>query len=299
MLSDDPKSCPHLEELLCAYALNALDEADRLLVEAHLFSGEGCPGCRRALAELQQTAALLGGTVGQQGPPASLRPQLMAALRPPQADRRAVPARSTLVPSRSRVRLTTLLVPLAGALVAVLFAASLVLYLRTSQRMDRLERQNDQMTAELAQLMAEDLPIPQTIRQLRAISYWMASPNTQVMDLQAMGDATESQGVLLVSGDGRRAILMVAGMEPLPSTAAYQVWLMRDGQRLSVGQVRVDPNGWGTAYLRPAESVFQYNWVRLTREGAEGAPAAGGPGEMVLAGRITTKKPAEQPGSPR
>lgn len=291
---NDPKTCPHLEDLLCAYALNALDEADRLLVEAHLFAGEGCPGCRRALAELQQTAALLGGSVGQQEPPVSLRSQLMAVLR--QSDRQAAPSRSTGAPSGSGVRLTTLLVPLAAALVAVLFAASLVMYLRTSQRVDRLEQQNDQMTAQLAQLLAEDSPIPQTLSQLRAISYWMASSNTQVMDLQGMGGATESQGVLLVSGDGRRAILMVAGMEPLPSSAAYQVWLMRDGQRLSVGQVRVDPNGWGTAYLRPSESVFQYSWVRLAREEAGGAPL---PGDMVLGGRITAKRPGEYPGSPR
>ncbi|MEK7815132.1 MAG: hypothetical protein AAB291_04345, partial [Chloroflexota bacterium] len=119
---NDPKICPHLEDLLCAYALNALDEADRLLVEAHLFAGEGCPGCRRALAELQQAAALLGGSVGQQGPPASLRSQLMAALR--QLDRQAAPSRSTDAPSRRRIRLTTLLVPLAAALVAVLVAIS-------------------------------------------------------------------------------------------------------------------------------------------------------------------------------
>ena len=287
---NDPKICPHLEDLLCAYALNALDEADRLLVEAHLFAGEGCPGCRRALAELQQAAALLGESVGQQEPPSFIRSQLMAALR--RLDRQAAPptSRGTGAPSRSRVRLTTLLVPLAAALVVVLVSVSLVMYLHTSQRMDRLEQQNDQLTAQFAEMAAEDSPIPQTLRQLRAISYWMASSNTQVMDLQAMGGATESQGVLLVSGDGRRAILMVAGMEPLPSSAAYQVWLMRDGQRLSVGQVRVDPNGWGTAYLRPSESVFQYNWVRLAPEEAGGAPL---PGDMVLGGRITAKRPGE------
>jgi hypothetical protein len=188
------------------------------------------------------------------------------------------------------MRLTTLLVPLAAALVAILFAASLVMYLHTSQRMDRLEQQNTDLTAQLVQLGADDSPIPQAVRQLRAISYWMASPNTQVMDLQPMGGATESQGVLLVAGDGRRAVLMVAGMEPLPSSAVYQVWLMRDGQRLSVGQVRVDPNGWGTAYLRPSESVFQYDWVRLTQDGTGAAPL---PGDMVLGGRITAKKPAE------
>jgi hypothetical protein len=177
--------------------------------------------------------------------------------------------------------------------VAALFATFLVMYVHTSRRMDRLEQQNSQLTAHLAQLVAEDSPIPQDLRQLRAISYWMASPNTQVLDLQATGGAPESQGVLLVSGDGRRAILMVAGMEPLPSSAAYEVWLMRDGQRLSMGQVRVDPNGWGTAYLRPSESVFRYDWVRLSQDGAGGASAAGGPGDMVLGGRITAKKPRE------
>jgi len=214
----------------------------------------------------------------------------MAALR--QLDQQAAPSGSTVAPSRRRIRLTTLLVPLAAGLVAILFAASLVMYVRTFQRMDRLEQQNADLTAQLAQLVAEDSPIPEALRQLRAISYWMASPNTQVMGLQAMGGATESQGVLLVAADGRRAVLMVAGMETLPSSAAYQVWLMRDGQRLSVGQVRVDPSGWGTAYLRPSESVFHYDWVRLSQDGA-GPSSEGLPGDMVLGGRITAKRPRE------
>lgn len=43
-------------DLLGAYALGAVDQAERQRVEAHL---EGCAACRRELAQLREAAAML------------------------------------------------------------------------------------------------------------------------------------------------------------------------------------------------------------------------------------------------
>lgn len=292
MPSNDPKICREIEELLSAYALDALDEGEAALVESHLFAEGGCPRCRRSLAELQRVAALLGESVSQQAPPASLQRRLAAVLGPVQ--RGATPTDSAASPHR-QTRLPQLAFPLAASLVVILLASSLAMVFlmsqrvdRFSQRMNRLEQENSSLISQLVQFVADDAYILDRLHQVRETNYLMAAPGTEAMPLQAVGGAGGPQGVLLVSGDGRRAVLMVAGMDQPPATAVYQVWLVRQGQRINVGQVTVDPSGWGTMILNPPEPVFRFDWVGLTPE----RPPAGAysPGDMVLGGRITSLK---------
>ena len=63
------------DELLGAYALDAVDAAERAEVEAHLAS---CPRCRAELDELRQVAAAVGTAVVR--PPEGLWSQIAGAL---------------------------------------------------------------------------------------------------------------------------------------------------------------------------------------------------------------------------
>ena len=56
-----------------------------------------------------------------------------------------------------------------------------------------------------------------------------------------------SQGILLLSSDGGRGLIMVAGMGPLSQSTDYHVWLMRDRDKARVGGQQ-EPK-----YLRPAK----------------------------------------------
>ena len=58
---------------------------------------------------------------------------------------------------------------------------------------------------------------------------------------------SRSQGILLLSSDGSRGLIMVAGMGPLSPSIDYHVWLMRGRDKVRVGR-RQEPK-----YLRPAK----------------------------------------------
>lgn len=71
----------HREEhlaLCAALAVGALDEADRLALEAHRAAG--CPDCEREIARLEEAALLLAASATPVAPPAALKARTMAAV---------------------------------------------------------------------------------------------------------------------------------------------------------------------------------------------------------------------------
>lgn len=97
-MSDRDRTPESLHELAAAYALDALEEAERERFEAHYPT---CESCSREVDELRRTAALLG-EVEAVGPPPEMKNDVLARIRstdqlPPDA---AVPEPSTSEPSR-------------------------------------------------------------------------------------------------------------------------------------------------------------------------------------------------------
>ena len=86
---DDPTGNLHPEDLLPAYALNALPEAEALEVESHL---DFCSACREEAAQLLGTVVFLSQAVERQNPPFELASRLMVALA------RAMPQSAASVP---------------------------------------------------------------------------------------------------------------------------------------------------------------------------------------------------------
>jgi anti-sigma-K factor RskA len=286
MSVNDSKIGSHPEELLDAYALDALDDEETFLVESHL---ETCPQCQETLAGLQRAAALLGQAVEQRQPPPPILAQIMDSLPPAEpvpTGRRGSP------PSTGRkISPIAWALPLAAAVVIALFSVSIIMNLHITSRMDQLEQENstvtsrlDQsmtetrrleqenavLTARLNQLMVEENQLADRVRQTQVTNYLAAHPNTEELILEPPGGVGESQGVLLIADGGRSAVLMVSNMEQPPPLRAYQVWLVREGgYRVAAGQIQVDSNGWGTLTLHPPEPLFQFHWVNLTVEEME------------------------------
>ena len=301
MSSIDPINPNHPEEMLEAYALDALDEDEAAQVESHL---EFCDQCRQIYFLLQQVAARLGQAVAQSSPPVSLLPQVMQVL-PPQGMLPSVTDLPRPVSDR-RFNPAKLLLPLAAALLLGLFSVSMVMNLQASGRMDQLEEAStavavklDQTLAEtkrmemetagvmerLNQLSPDSSDLVNTVQQIRAASFLMAHPDTQPMILEPPSGIGDSNGVLLVGEGGSRAVLMITDMDQALHRQPYDVWLVRDGRRVPVGQVSVDSTGWGSMMLVPPEPVFQFEWVNLTMKDTSGrSPATE---TMVLRSRIT------------
>ena len=294
-----PYNPNHPEDLFEAYVLGALEEAEREDFEDHLSD---CAHCAVLVVGLGETALVLAESVPQISPPASLRSRVTEAVEtlPPVF----VPKESRQTPSpvqaetTSRFTFSSFALPLAATLVVGLLTASLIMNvvttsrlntlqqerLETNARLEQLERGNAAASAGLSQLAAESQQAESALKQVMETSYLMARPFTQPLLLQPTTSSSDSEGVLLVTNDGRKAILMLANMEQPPAPQSYQVWLSRNGQHLPVGQISVDSSGWGTMALNPPESLYGYDWMNLTVDKPE--TEAGGSSEMVLQTRI-------------
>ncbi len=320
MSATEPNMPSHPDELLEAFALDALEDDEHLQVEQHLDS---CPLCRGYVAQLHQTTSGLGLFLDQAQPPAALGLRIRQVLTGPveNAPVEAGPSpRATGASPRRWFAPPQLAMPLAAVLMLSLFSLSLFMNIQAAGRMDQMERAGSTVTAQLGQMehasstvtaqldqaMAQTKRLEEdnevlaahvaadaateasqmmdTVQEIKAASYLLAHPETRPLVLEPPGGTGDSQGVLLVEDKGNRAFLMISDMAHPPTRQPYQVWLVRDGHRMWAGQVAVDSTGWGSLALQPPEPVSQFEWVNLTMIEDTGSNA--GTETMVLRSRI-------------
>ena len=289
---DDPIGEPHPEELLAAYALNALPEGDAFQVESHLLV---CSLCREEAAQLLRTTALLSQAVEQQTPPVGIEFRLMDAVgraMPQTAAPAPVAPVASNVPGASffgfRFPWPKVLAPAAATLV-VLLAASLAMNFRYFGQVDKLSEENSNLTARFLQFSTEDSKLLEFLQQEELASYLLANPSNEPLMLAPPGGVGDPQGVLLLAEDSRHAILLVSGMPQSPFATSYHVWLLRPDQRVLMGQVQVDSTGWGTmSFYYPPESVLRFDKVVLSRYSVSSGEAASR--DMVLEGSFASLK---------
>jgi len=294
-----PGGAEHPEDLFESYVLGSLEEDEREAFEVHL---ESCLPCVQAVADFQQAGLALAEAVPQVSAPQGIGARVMDSVeelptifRPPDED---VAGRKVSDEASSRFTLNTFAMPLAATLVVGLLTASLIMNVVTTSRLNTLQQERvetssrlEQLEAGLAsastgvsQLATEGQQTDSALKQVMETSYLMARPFTQPLLLSPTDGNSESEGVLLVTSDGRKAILMLANMEPPQPTQAFNVWLSRNGQHMPVGQISVDSSGWGTMALNPPESLYGFDWMNLTVDKPQSGAGSGE--EMVLQTRI-------------
>ena len=295
-----PEDFRHPEDALEAYALGALEPAEAAEVESHL---ESCFYCSRTLAGLEQAAYALSQAVPRQTPPPQLQSRLLESLPAlPTLPEAAEPETAALPDAghaaASRFNFSSFALPLAATLVIGLLSASLLMNVLTTNRLNGLERENAAAEVRISQLeqghvaassrmeemAAGESHTAAALQQVMETNYLMAQPSTRPFRMVPARGGSQSEGLLLVNGDGRRAVLMLANMEPPPPARSYQVWLSRNGQKVPMGSISVDAAGWGAMELNLPESLYGFDWLNLTME----EPTVGEipTGEMVLQSRI-------------
>jgi hypothetical protein len=142
------------------------------------------------------------------------------------------------------------------------------------------------MTAQINASAAAESEVMETVLKLQQASYELAQPDNMSLELHSPSVGSSSQGILLVSSDGSRGVIMVAGMNPPTEAMEYHVWLMRGQDKLWVGKIGVDSRGWGTVSLQLPESIMGFEKVELT-EGSTN-DAAGQQTDMVLQGNLVS-----------
>jgi len=211
----EPMSHEDLSELVAAYALDAVDASEALMIEEHLAV---CPRCRAELAEHREVTALLAhtgapapdglwdriaATLDEAPPPVELGDVLPLRRDPP------VPAPAT---TGGRNRLWAV----AAAAAAVVVALLGVQVVRQEQQLDDLRAQIEE-------------PADPSIDD----------PDATLVDLTSADGDVRVQA--LVDDDGR-GTLIAHGLPALAAGQTYQLWgVVDEGQPISLGVLGRDP----------------------------------------------------------
>jgi hypothetical protein len=230
------------EQPLEAYALGALEPAERAEVERHLA---GCPDCRARVRELEAAAHLLPqalAAVSPLEPPADLERRVLAGIPakpPPERPRRRLRP-------RAQVALAGLaLLVVAGSAVSIQLAIG-----RERDTRSRLERIVGQQP-----IVFEVVDSPETVKRLLR----PADPRFG-----------RSYGKLYTRADLRDVVAIAARLPAAPEGRAYHLWLTSAGRTRLAGVLSVR-NGFGLLVLkgdRPGP-VFERAELTLQAPGAD------------------------------
>ena len=210
-----------MAELLGAYALNAVDADERVLVEAHL---EECPKCRAEVADHVMVASILGNT-GSDAPEGlwdRISGELEAA--PPQM-RLELPDRgpARIIPLTEARRQRSL--P-ASRIMAVAAAVAIVAGLGV-----QVVRQEDRI-ADLQSALESD-----AIEDAATIA--LADPASDRVRLLSSDGTLAASAVLLPSGSG---YLLASDLPELDRSRTYQLWGKTSAGLVSLGLLGATPN---------------------------------------------------------
>ncbi|MGW6979101.1 anti-sigma factor [Streptomyces sp. NPDC054932] len=200
--------------LTAAYALNALDPAEREQFTAHLAQ---CEECRQEVAEFRATAARLAAAASQP-PPASMKQQTMAAV---DGVRQLPPRSSTAlspVPLRGVLRRKAgLLVVAASVVAAALFAGLAAWQHQESRQYEQQARRSEQ--------------------HLEDVTTVLTAPDARA----ARGRTSNGASTAVVSSALRNKAVFTASGLPAPvSGKTYQLWLDHDGTMRPAGFIHQD-----------------------------------------------------------
>ncbi len=258
--------CEELEELIPAYMLDAVDEADRARIEAHL---PRCQRCSQLVQSYQPVSDLMAYAAEPAEPPAGLRYRVLAA---------TAPARQvTAAPAPARVAsLSTWLASLfrAPAFSAVAVALLVALGLWNFALQNQMQRQ----VAMVNQLAAD---VTRQGSYMTALAYADGEPRR----LEGTQVAAQAMGRLYSVYDGTAFVVVTYDLPALKPDQSYQLWLIdRSGSRVSGGVFTVDDRGRGWLYVRPPKPLSEYDSVGVTVEPSGGSP--GPTGAKILGGSL-------------
>jgi anti-sigma-K factor RskA len=240
---------PH--ELIGAYAVDALDGAERARVEEHLTA---CPDCRSDLVEYREVLAAL--TTRAVAPPPELEDAVVAAARvgsgaPPSTQRTVVTP-----PAGPRRRRPATLLAAAAVAAAVFMVGGVV----------------GRATAPVAPVAASD---PAAVQAVLAVA---AADDAAFVPADVMGTAAR----VVISDEMGKMAFLAADLPTPAKGECYQVWRVSpDGSKTSAGVFTPDADGLVAVVLDAGPDTESFV---ITTEPPGGSPAP--TGDMV--GQVST-----------
>jgi anti-sigma-K factor RskA len=247
-------TCDEVVDSLPAYALEALGEAERAAIQAHVRI---CPACRGVAAEYAGAAEALLLAAPAMTPPPALKQALMARLAPRPSGARAGLRARLGARFGARGLGYALALVVAGVALAVGLAQAAFWSTERAALLGRLERQEQALAA-------------------------LAGRDVQVVALAGRPAAQDASGDLRFVPDGTVGVLQARDLPPLPASQAYQLWLIYpDGTRDSGAVFSVPANGRATVVVVAPRPFSAYVRFGISIEPAGGSPAPTGPAALA------------------
>jgi anti-sigma factor RsiW len=240
-------ACQIIEELLPAYALDAINDVDRERIESHLRE---CADCRLDIDEYRSVTAMLAFAAPQVEPPASLKQRVLKATgTKPQAVRES----PSFAAGLSTWLVNLFRAPAFSAMTLVLVVGLAIWNLSLQNQIAQQATVNQQMQSD--------------VTRTRAIVSMVAYSENQPRVMQASDVAPKAVGRLVAAPELNSLALIVYDMPKLEASRVYQVWLIDPaGDRTSGGTFTVDANGRAWVLIRAPKPLSGYQGIGITIE---------------------------------
>lgn len=246
-------------EDLALYALGSLEGDEKLSLEKHL---EECASCRRELAEMRGSAALLALSASGPRPPERSKSRLMSAI--------AQEPRTQI--ARSRPRWWS---GLGWAAAAAMLVLAFVMW-NQNQRLKSSVHQ----WAELSTQQRQELEGAR-----RVVDTLTASDALRVTVLPVGFKAPPPEGKAIYSRERNGLIFMASNLRPLPAQKAYELWLIpTTGDPIPAGVFKPDARGSATVVNPPLPQGVEAKAFAITIEPESGSMTPTKPIVMMGAG---------------
>ena len=246
----------NIEELLPFYALGALSNEERNLVEAYL---KDHPETRQQIEAMESAAAALPYAVLPVEPSPRSKEALMKRIA---ADQGA--ASSTTRSQSSRPRATGFenlfrAFSLGAAVVAILWV--IVLNAQVSRLRNEISALSQALAAQSNELEQINAKLP------------LVTPSSVItVSLKGTDIQPQAQGQLIADPNSQSAVLVIVGLTPLEAGKTYQVWLIQGDAPVSAGLLKVDENGQGVLVVSSETPIGSFDALGISVEPEEGSP---------------------------
>ncbi len=241
-----------IEELLPFYALDAVSDEEKELVESYLAEH---PEVREQISDLQAATNALPYSVTPVEPQHRLKDALMARVS---VDKRASEQSQASSPSERRWANLFPAFSFAVATVAVVWVV--ILNIQLSQLRREVSSLGDSLIAQSNSLEQINAKLPQT-------------PTSAAMTISLKGTKVQpqAQGQLIADPKSESAVLVITGLGQLEAGKTYQVWLIDASGPKSAGLLTVNANGQGVIIVTSGSEIGSFKSLGISVEPAGGS----------------------------
>lgn len=260
--------CHETQDLIAAYALNALSPQEMERVEGHV---RRCAQCVGELRQAMEAAGLLALDVPQQDPPPLLRARILYQVRSERTPQQ-----------RPFWRLSQGWRLAVAGVVGVGMAALLGTTLFLSMSVSDLQDQSQELEQMALAQEEESGRLAVALDEQRALNYLMTIPNKIVYTSKDSTMIPEARGMVMATPDRRWGFLVSEGLEALPEGRGYQAWWITGDRRISAGLFTTDEYGWAQLLLDPLHPDGKVMGIGITVEPDTGSSAPTSPDVLVV-----------------